>query len=82
MRVIVFYSFFKEPYLLQLYKFALIYEQRAIRESIVGGFKNLGEMVQNVGNQLNDTLTTIDDSIRKEAENTRERMSEEAENNA
>ena len=62
------------------HKFALIYEQRAIRESIVGGFKNLGEMVQNVGNQLNDTLTTIDDSIRKEAENTRERMSEEAEN--
>ena len=37
-------------------------------------------MVQNVGNQLNDTLTTIDDSIRKEAENNRERMSEEAEN--
>ena len=54
---------------LSSHKFALIYEQRAIRESIVGGFKNLGEMVQNVGNQLNDTLTTIDDSIRKEAEN-------------
>ena len=66
---------------LSSHKFALIYEQRAIRESIVGGFKNLGEMVQNVGNQLNYTLTTIDDSIRKEAENNRERISEEAENN-
>ena len=45
------------------FRFVSIWEQRKTREVLIGGFRNLGDAVENVGNRIIASLTEMEKSL-------------------